>query len=58
MQALAQFGSLPAGVDLIVMRQEKVSAAKVAQIAAAKKAQDDAAAQKKVGCRRVLLFSI
>jgi hypothetical protein len=33
-QALAQFGSLPAGVDLIVMRQEKVSAAKVADIAA------------------------
>ena len=34
MQALAQFGSLPAGVDLIVMRQEKVSAAKVAATAA------------------------
>ncbi len=33
-QALAQFGSLPAGVDLIVMRQEKVSAAKVAATAA------------------------
>ena len=33
-QALAQFGSLPAGVDLIVMRQEKMSAAKVAATAA------------------------
>jgi hypothetical protein len=33
-QAMAQFGSLPAGVDLIVMRQEKVSAAKVASTAA------------------------
>ena len=32
--ALAQLGSLPAGVDLIVMRQEKVSAAKVAATAA------------------------
>ena len=31
---MAQFGSLPAGVDLIVMRQEKVSAAKVAATAA------------------------
>ena len=34
MQALAHFGSLPAGVDLIVMRQEKMSAAKIADIAA------------------------
>ena len=34
MQALAQFGSLPAGVDLVVMRQENVSAAKVAATAA------------------------
>jgi hypothetical protein len=33
-QALAQFGSLPAGVDLIVMLQEKVSASKVAATAA------------------------
>jgi len=33
-QALAQFGSLPAGVDLIVMRQEKLSAAKIAATAA------------------------
>ena len=33
-QALSQFGSLPAGVDLIVMRQEKMSAAKVADTAA------------------------
>ena len=34
MQALSPFGSLPAGVDLIVMRQEKISAAKVAATAA------------------------
>ncbi len=34
MQELAQFGSLPAGVELIVMRQEKVSATKVAATAA------------------------
>ena len=34
MQALAQFGSLPAGVDLIVLRQEKVSASKIAATAA------------------------
>jgi hypothetical protein len=34
LQALEQFGSLPAGVDLIVMRQERTSAAKVAATAA------------------------
>jgi len=33
-QALSHFGSLPTGVDLIVMRQETMSAAKVADIAA------------------------
>jgi hypothetical protein len=33
-QALAQFGSLPVGVDLIVMRQERTSAANVAATAA------------------------
>jgi hypothetical protein len=47
-QALAQFGSLPAGVDLIVMRQEKVSAAKVADIAAKVSAAAAAPAQSAV----------